>query len=439
MNNLILQNKSSLKNEKHPFHIFTPSYRPFIVALVAGMFVATFVFLMPFLNINNIKKIVYINSNLFDVYFENYAVMLSQMFLNDSDSALLYLTLEYFSKSYFNYNVIGITTVLSKYIFYGSFYIICAFVVFCQWCILFSLPYISISRLNLLKWFISINSTIFILTLINIIYHLYGCETEHIPLNNVKFDLIVDSLMNSWSIRTYEVWFSVLLIFSSRIANCSIWFFMFMWLKTLKNWSIIEDKKIINRWKKSMEIRIEQQPKFLLITMFISTFFLPYVFSFLDNFIMKFLCVVNITIGFVLIFLINLFGFNSMYFIFKKFFVVFVSGDFDKVILYLKNHPLKATIVSTGAAWSLWKSYDFIWDNPGVKVCKKVVKYLAEDKLEDTTKPDNFSSSKGIQMDQVDKEKVKNIAKRVSELRNKDNQLELSVKSGYLDIKETRK
>ena len=46
MNNLILQNKASSKNEEHPFHILPPSYLPFVVALVAGMFVATFAFLM---------------------------------------------------------------------------------------------------------------------------------------------------------------------------------------------------------------------------------------------------------------------------------------------------------------------------------------------------------------------------------------------------------
>ena len=35
-----------LKHEEHPFHILPPSYLPFIVALIAGMFVATFAFLM---------------------------------------------------------------------------------------------------------------------------------------------------------------------------------------------------------------------------------------------------------------------------------------------------------------------------------------------------------------------------------------------------------
>lgn len=60
MNTNILQNKSSAKHEEHPFHILPPSYLPFVVALIAGMFVATFAFLMhkdslketiPFFNI----------------------------------------------------------------------------------------------------------------------------------------------------------------------------------------------------------------------------------------------------------------------------------------------------------------------------------------------------------------------------------------------------
>jgi hypothetical protein len=42
----ILQNKLVAKNEEHPFHILPPSYLPFVVALIAGMFVATFAFLM---------------------------------------------------------------------------------------------------------------------------------------------------------------------------------------------------------------------------------------------------------------------------------------------------------------------------------------------------------------------------------------------------------
>lgn len=46
MKNVTLQNKLNAKHEEHPFHILPPSYLPFIVALVAGMFVATFAFLM---------------------------------------------------------------------------------------------------------------------------------------------------------------------------------------------------------------------------------------------------------------------------------------------------------------------------------------------------------------------------------------------------------
>lgn len=41
-----LQNKENARHESHPFHILPPSYLPFIVALIAGMFVATFAFLM---------------------------------------------------------------------------------------------------------------------------------------------------------------------------------------------------------------------------------------------------------------------------------------------------------------------------------------------------------------------------------------------------------
>jgi len=46
MKNVILQNRLNAKNEEHPFHILPPSYLPFVVALIAGMFVATFAFLM---------------------------------------------------------------------------------------------------------------------------------------------------------------------------------------------------------------------------------------------------------------------------------------------------------------------------------------------------------------------------------------------------------
>jgi len=44
MKNVILQNRLNAKNEEHPFHILPPSYLPFVVALIAGMFVATFAF-----------------------------------------------------------------------------------------------------------------------------------------------------------------------------------------------------------------------------------------------------------------------------------------------------------------------------------------------------------------------------------------------------------
>jgi len=59
MNTTQLKNQSTGKSQEHPFHILPPSYLPFVVASVAGMFVATFAVLMhkdslketvPFLN-----------------------------------------------------------------------------------------------------------------------------------------------------------------------------------------------------------------------------------------------------------------------------------------------------------------------------------------------------------------------------------------------------
>jgi heme/copper-type cytochrome/quinol oxidase subunit 3 len=59
-NSFYLENRLAAKNEQHPFHILPPSHLPFTVALIAGMFVATFAFLMhkdslketiPFFNI----------------------------------------------------------------------------------------------------------------------------------------------------------------------------------------------------------------------------------------------------------------------------------------------------------------------------------------------------------------------------------------------------
>jgi len=41
-----LLNKSVAKHEEHPFHILPPSYLPFVVAMSAGTFVATFAALM---------------------------------------------------------------------------------------------------------------------------------------------------------------------------------------------------------------------------------------------------------------------------------------------------------------------------------------------------------------------------------------------------------
>jgi hypothetical protein len=44
--NTILKNSYKAKHEEHPFHILPPSYLPFVVAMMAGMFVATFALLM---------------------------------------------------------------------------------------------------------------------------------------------------------------------------------------------------------------------------------------------------------------------------------------------------------------------------------------------------------------------------------------------------------
>jgi hypothetical protein len=58
--NTSLKNQSTGKTLEPPVHILPPSYLPFVVALVAGMFVATFALLMhkdslketiPFLNV----------------------------------------------------------------------------------------------------------------------------------------------------------------------------------------------------------------------------------------------------------------------------------------------------------------------------------------------------------------------------------------------------
>jgi hypothetical protein len=74
MNNLTLQNKASSKNEEHPFHILPLSYFPFVVALVAGMFVATF----AFLNFYNIEDFGFSKLSLLEEHFNDYALMLSQ-------------------------------------------------------------------------------------------------------------------------------------------------------------------------------------------------------------------------------------------------------------------------------------------------------------------------------------------------------------------------
>lgn len=49
----IIQNKSAARNEEHPFHILPPSYLPFVVALLIGVFVGTFAMLM---HVDSIKE-----------------------------------------------------------------------------------------------------------------------------------------------------------------------------------------------------------------------------------------------------------------------------------------------------------------------------------------------------------------------------------------------
>lgn len=442
MNNLILSNKSSLKHEEHPFHIFSLwVYFLFIMALIVGMFVATFTFLMPYLNWYSFKIFIYSNSNLLNFYLVDYLIILSQTWFNDSDAALMYLTLEHFSKNYFNGEVISITTVLSPYIFYGSFFIVCLFIVVCQWLILFSLPFITISRLSVLKWFLSMWILEIFMLLVTAVYTSYGSEMMHVKFNNINFMILVDSLNINLSFNTYAIWKSVLIMFSGRILTCSVIFSIFILITTLKNWnSLVENTKFINRWNKGMILRIENQPKFLLVSMVIGTFLLPYFFNFLETFVSGLFFTLLFTLSSAVIFFLNLFGLNEISFLFKKF-IEFVPFELERAYLFVKTHPTTTFVASVTGCWGIWKVLDTGFEAVSARVAKLTMSSADNDgmlsDINKSIKP--VAPGSGIQLDEVDRSKVRNVAARVIKLHNKDNPLEIDVKVGWLDIKETRK
>ena len=276
--------------------------------------------------------------------------------------------------------------------------------------------------------------------LITILYQWYGSEMAHVKFDGLKLPILINSL-NAWSINTYEVWFSVLLIFSSRILSCSIVFTLFMLVTTLKSWSrFIENSKFINRWNNSMVLRIENQPKFLLISMIVSTFLLPYYFSFLESFISNLFLAIIVLISSMVIFLLNLTGLNDVYFLFKKLFETFIQfSEIERLLIYVKQHPVTTAAISTGSLWGVWKCYDTAWE-VGSRCFVKAVKYATEDTSAVSNKQHvKPSSALGIQLDQVDNKKVESVGKRVAEIQNKNSPLQIKVTFIEPIVEEPRK
>src|ERR1700761_9160173 len=94
-----------------------------------------------------------------------------------------------------------------------------------------------------------------------------------------------------------------------------------------------------------MILRIENQPKFLLVSMVIGTFLLPYFFNFLETFVSGLFFTLLFTFSSAVIFFLNLFGLNEISFLFKKF-IEFVPFELERAYLFVKTHPTTTFVAS---------------------------------------------------------------------------------------------
>jgi hypothetical protein len=84
--------------------------------------------------------------------------------------------------------------------------------------------------------------------------------------------------------------------------------------------------------------------------MVVSTFLLPYYFSFLENFVSNLFLAIIVLISSMVIFLLNLTELNDVYFLFKKLFKTFIQlSEVERLLIYIKQHPVTTTAISTGS------------------------------------------------------------------------------------------